>query len=38
MTFVVTLGYVDDTAFIFNGKVPNTVSELLQVALSMLQQ
>jgi hypothetical protein len=31
-----TLGYVDDFAVLIRGKFPNTVSELLQEALSMV--
>jgi hypothetical protein len=33
-----TLGYADDIAILVSGKFPYTVSELLQVALSMVQQ
>jgi hypothetical protein len=33
-----TLGYADDIAILICGKFPNTVSELLQEALSMVQQ
>jgi hypothetical protein len=33
-----TLGYADDIAILICGKFPNTVSELLQEALSMAQQ
>jgi hypothetical protein len=33
-----TLGYADDIAILIHGKLPNTVSELLQEALSMVQQ
>jgi hypothetical protein len=32
------LGYADDIAILMCGKLPNTVSELLQEALSMTQQ
>jgi hypothetical protein len=33
-----TLGYADDIAILICGKFPNTVSEPLQEALSMVQQ
>jgi hypothetical protein len=33
-----TLGYADDMAILIRGKFPNTLSELLQEALSMVQQ
>jgi hypothetical protein len=33
-----TLGYADDVAILIRGKSPNTVSELLQEALSMVQE
>jgi hypothetical protein len=33
-----TLGYADDIAILICGKFPNTVSELLQEALSVVQQ
>jgi hypothetical protein len=33
-----TLGYADDIAILIRGKFPNTVSELLQEVLSMVQQ
>jgi hypothetical protein len=33
-----TLGYADDIAILIRRKFPNTVSELLQEALSMVQQ
>jgi len=32
------VGYADDTAILVNGQFPNTVSELLQEALDMVQQ
>jgi hypothetical protein len=31
-------GYADDSAILIHGKFPNTVSELLQEAMSMVQQ
>jgi hypothetical protein len=33
-----SLGYADDIAVLICGKFPNTISELLQEALSMVQQ
>ena len=33
-----TLGYADDIAILIGGKFPKTASELLQEALSMVQQ
>lgn len=33
-----TMGYTDDIAFLMSDKFPNTISELLQLALNMVQQ